>query len=109
MVAAGVVMKEVNPEWNEGQIKPRRKNAYKGSGRPGDTAQLTLDVLRDSEESLTARQVALKTLALVGNLTPEREDIRRETNNVDAVLRQKRKDGIVDCSDGYNRKWRVVV
>ncbi|MDE2411400.1 MAG: hypothetical protein KGM18_06435 [Sphingomonadales bacterium] len=58
------VMREIDPAWSEQRVKPVKPFMHKSPVKLGQTAKLTLDVLREATETLTSREVATRILEL---------------------------------------------
>ncbi|MEP6785017.1 MAG: hypothetical protein ABI898_04660 [Sphingomonadales bacterium] len=106
---ADVVMTEVDPDWKAGQVKPVRQHVHKSSVRPGQTAKLALDILRQATVPLPTRAIAIEVLRRNGDVAPDKEMIRGAVNAVDATLRAKEKIGLVKHTDDYGRSWFIAV
>lgn len=106
---ADVVMKEINPGWTMDDLKPVQKNVRKAPGRSGEIARLTLDILRDAQEPLTAREIAGRTMKRLGQEDADKETVERVYKAVEATLRAKLKSGLVQHDGNYGRKWKIAV
>lgn len=106
---ADVVMKEVNPAWEAGQVKPVKQNVHKSVIRPGQGTKLALDILREASGPMTTRAIAIEILKRIGELTPDKAVIAKTTNSIDSTLRAKEKAGLVRHSDDYGRSWSTAV
>ncbi|WP_374942860.1 hypothetical protein [Sphingomonas sp.] len=101
-------MFEVDPTWTKDRVKPSKPFVHKNAVRIGNTAKFALDVLREAQGPLTAREIAMAVLELdevdASSLTPK--DIDRV---VDATLKQKL--GELTAHDGqkFASRWRIEV
>lgn len=106
---ADVVMQEINPGWIMDDLKPVQKNVRKAPGRSGEIARLTLDILRDAQEPLTAREVSIRAMKRLGQDDADKETVERVYKAVEATLRAKLKNGLVQHDGNYGRKWKITV
>lgn len=104
---AGVVMSEIDPTWSEEKIKPSRPFAHKSPVRLGNTAKLTLDILRQALEPMTVGEIAGRVLELEGIPEPDPKDLKRVKNSIDATLRQKA-GRVVQHDGGFVYRWSVI-
>lgn len=106
---ADVVMREINPGWSMDDLMPVKKHIHKAPSRPGEIARLTLDILRDALEPLTAREISLKAMTRLGQGDADKETVERVYKAVEATLRAKLKGGLVQHDGNYGRKWKIAV
>lgn len=105
------VMLEIDPTWTKDKVKPSKPFVHKSAVRIGNTAKFALDVLREAEKPLTAREIAMAVLELdevdASTLTPE--EINKVVNAVNSTLVQKL--GELTAHDGqkFARRWRIEV
>ena len=105
------VMLEVDPTWTKDNVKPSKPFVHKNAVRIGNTAKFALDVLREAETPLTAREIAMAVLELddVDASTLTRKEVDRVVNAVNATLVQKL--GVLTAHDGqkFARRWRIEI
>lgn len=106
---ASVIMKEINPDWNDDQLKPIKKHVHKAPGRPGEVARLTLDVLREVVEPLPTRTISERVFERLSHAADDKEQKERVYRSVEATLRAKLADGLVRHDGTYGRKWEIAV
>lgn len=110
LICATVVMKEINPDWDESQLKPVKKHVHKAPGRPGEVARLTLDVLREAAKPLSAREISQRVFE---RLDHDHEDGEKQKTrvykSVESTLRGKLSEGLVKHDGTYGRKWKIAV
>lgn len=104
---AGIVMKEIDPEWRAEKVKPVKAFVHKSPVRLGQIAKLSLDVLRESSFSLTSREIAKEVMARDGVTNADPKAEQRVVNSVDASLRAKL-DIVVTNDGGYPRRWSIL-
>ena len=105
---ADEVMREIDPAWTNDRVKPSKPFVHKTPVRLGQTAKLTLDVLREAAAPLTAREIGNRVLELDGVVDPSPADVQRVVNSVDATLRQK-EGKLVMHDGGWPRRWSVAL
>lgn len=106
---ADVIMREINPGWTMDDLKPVKKHVHKAPSRPGEIARLTLDILRDAREPLSAREISVKAMKRLGQDDADKETVERVYKAVEATLRAKLKSGLVQHDGHYGRKWKIAV
>ena len=101
------LLKSINPAWEREKAKPLKPNVHKSPVRLGQTTKLALDVLREANQPMTSREIALEVLKIEGIHDVDASTRQRVTNSVDATLRAKL--GVYVESDGaWLQRWNVL-
>lgn len=102
------ILKEINPSFSPEKVRPVKPHVHKAPTAVGQIAKVTLDILRESEVSLTTRQIADGIVVSEGLGEISESEHKRLRNSVDATLRDKLGRGLV-THDGakFARKWRI--
>lgn len=102
------LLKEVDPTWQRGRVKPTRVHAYKEIIPKGELTKTALSILRETGSPFTCRQLAIAVLNRHGVTQYDKGTLQQVTNAVNATLRAK--DGVlVSANDDWPAKWRISV
>lgn len=105
--SASMLLKDLNDEWEPEQtpaVKPWTHNLPVPFGSCG---RLGMEVLRQANVPMTARQIALEVLRQVGEGAIDSKTIQRTLNAIEASLRKHR--GVsVESSGKYPAQWRAL-
>lgn len=101
------VIRMVEPDWDEETVAPRKPFTRRIPVKTGDCARLTLDILREATEPMSAREVALEVLRRSGIAEPDQLAREQTTNAVNASLRQHR-DRLVQADDHWPMRWTIL-
>ena len=108
--AAGKVLKFRLPDWQSESVKPMRRTAHHNPIPFGETSPTALSILRESDRPLRARDVAKEVLRRFGIEEPDRKQLDRVANSVQASFRDYKKRGGVRHTNepGIVQKWEVI-
>ena len=105
--SAAMLLEDADPTWQREQtpaIKPWTHNLpvpFGSCGRRG------MEVLRQADKPMTARQIALEVLRQSGVDEPDKPTIQRTLNAIEASMRKFR-GRTVESSGKYPAQWRSI-
>ena len=99
---AADLLVEIDPAWTRSKAKAVRPNVKKAP-----VTKFTLDVLRDAEAPMTAREVAVKVMEMSNIRDYDKPTLTRLTNSVFSTLKAKA-GKVVENDNGWPLRWSVI-
>lgn len=107
IASAAMLLEDADPSWQREQtpaIKPWTHSLpvpFGSCGRRG------MEVLRQADRPMTARQIALEVLRQAGNESADTKLVQRTLNAIEASMR-KHRGRTVESSGKYPAQWRSI-
>lgn len=95
-----------NPDWTGDGVKPRKAHKPSRWSRRGAGMQTALEVLRDSAEPLTTRQIVIEALERQKIPEPHYDDLKRIMASFNSALTNRAGRGVV-LHDGHPKRWSI--
>lgn len=105
--SAAILLEDNDPAWQREQVPPVKPFTHKIPVPFGSCGRRGMNVLRDANRPMTARDVALEVLRQAGAEDADRDTIHRTRNAIEASFRKHVGRGI-ESSGKYPMQWRSV-
>lgn len=105
--ASELLLRDLDPTWNSSRVKPKRKHKFQSPFPLGQAGRMALDVLRETGESMTARDIVRQMFEQAGVTDYERDILDKQTNSLGAYLKKHRGD-LVESDGGWPQRWRLI-
>jgi hypothetical protein len=101
------VIRMLDPTFNVRRITARRRDKSKAPLKRGHRFKTIADVLRDSAEPLTTRQIAETILRQAGDPEPPIRVIREMVPSIHLSLRRHQGTSVEAVGEGVPVRWRL--
>lgn len=105
--SAAMLLEDADPAWKREQTRPVKPFTHLIPVPFGSCGRRALEVLREADRPMSAREVAVEVLRQSGNETADPAMIQRTVTNVDACFR-KHEGRAVESSGKYPKQWRSI-
>ncbi len=108
MIHVEAVIRLFDPTYNVTRIAARRR--YKGNGvfKRGTILRNALDVLRKTQEPLTAREITEQMLAVQGAPPPKAKAMRSLIASVQTSLQNHNGGAVLRLGEGFPTRWKIT-
>lgn len=104
---AELLLRDAHPDWNPEQAPPIQPWTHTLPVPFGSCGRRGMNILRNTSEPMTAREIAMQVLREVGCENPDQKLAQRTVNAVEASLRHHR-GKTVESSGRYPMQWRAI-
>lgn len=102
-----MLLEDADPTWQREQTPAIKPWTHMLPVPFGSCGRRGMEVLRQADKPMTARQIALEVLRQSGTEEPDRQTIQRTLNAIEASMRKFR-GRTVESSGKYPAQWRSV-
>lgn len=106
--ACEVVIRSDQPDWTRDHVQPKLKFTHKIPVRLGTGIRQALDVLRQTGERMTVRQIAVEVLRREGHSGSDTETITKVANTIGNGLRKGSRSKYVTNDGEWPARWWVI-
>lgn len=104
---ATALMQHLNPEWETEDARAIQPFIKHIPTKLGSCSRKAMEILRNSAEPMSARELANEVLRREGFTETTQEVRQRMANTVQAALRSRRGQ-VVDCDGHWPQRWWVI-
>lgn len=99
-----------HPDWTPDHLDPKKPFVHHNLIKFGNGTKLSLAILREAFEPMTAREIAAEAIKREGHVTFTDEELETATNTVNAGLRRQIQTGAPISHDKqFPRRWFSLI
>jgi hypothetical protein len=106
--SAAMLLEDADPSWRREQTPPIKPFSHLLLVPFGSCGRRGLEVLRQADRPMTAREIALEVLRQSGNEDADRHVVQRTVTAIDACLRSHSGRSVEPSTGKYPKQWRSL-
>ena len=107
IASAAMLLEDADPTWRRDETPAIKPWTHQLPVPFGSCGRRGMEVLRQANRAMTAREIALEVLRQSGNEIANRQTVQRTLNAIEASLR-KHRGRSVEASGKYPMQWRSI-